>query len=202
MDTTNLIYLIISFAIAISVHESAHALAAYWLGDPTAKKLGRITLNPLRHLDPMGTILIFFVGFGWGKPVPVDSRYFKDPKRDNAIVSFAGPLSNIALALMGFLFIKYWAFPESIFHFFELFISLNLILAVFNLIPIPPLDGSNVLEAFLPKSLHGFWEGVKENGPFLLLALLLAEHFFQLGFLAAILRFGTDFLYVFLWEIS
>lgn len=202
MDIHTLIYLIISFAIAISVHESAHALAAYMLGDPTAKKLGRISLNPIKHLDPMGTILIFFVGFGWGKPVPVDERYFKNPKWDNAFVSFAGPLSNIILALIGFLFIKYWGVPEPVFHFFELFVSLNLILAVFNLIPIPPLDGSNVLEAFLPKSLQRSWEMVKENGPFLLLALLLAEHFFNLGFLGAVLRLGTDFLYGFLWGIS
>ena len=198
----NLIFIIISFLIALPVHESAHGLAAKWLGDPTAEKLGRITLNPIKHLDPMGTILIFFAGFGWGKPVPVDERYFKNKKRDNALVSLAGPVSNILLALIGLVILKHVPIPELAFGFFQVFISLNLILAVFNLLPVPPLDGSHLLEFFLPRSLELHWYEFQKVAPFFLLAVLLAEHFFQIGFLTNILRFLTDILYVFLYSIS
>lgn len=199
MDIYYFISLIISFAIALSVHESSHALVAHWLGDPTAKNLGRISINPLRHLDPMGTILIFVIGFGWGKPVPVNTKYFKNPKKDNAMVAFAGPLSNIFLALLGFMCIKYASFDI---RFFEIFISLNLILVLFNFLPIPPLDTANILEIFSPSSVSSFWELFKENAPFLLFVWLLVEHFFDLGFLTFILRLGTDFLYGFLLSIS
>lgn len=197
-----LIFIIISFVFSLSVHESAHGLAAYLLGDPTAKNLGRISLNPLRHLDPLGTLLIFFVGFGWGKPVPIDDRYFKNKKRDNALSALAGPLSNIFLALCGFVFLKHIPLPQIGYDFLDVFISLNLILAVFNFLPVPPLDGSHIIEFFLPKSWGSAWTQVQQTAPFLLLALLLAEHFFNLGIITTALRFLTDILYAFLYSLS
>lgn len=141
------LFSIISLIIAITVHEFSHALAADRLGDPTPRSQDRLTLNPLKHLDPIGTIMLFIVGFGWGKPVPVDSYNFSHPKRDEIITSLAGPLSNILLAGLASLFVR---LTGSYLNFFLVFIGMNLTLAVFNLIPIPPLDGSKVLLNSLP----------------------------------------------------
>ena len=145
---------------AITVHEYAHGYVAYKLGDPTAKYAGRLSLNPMSHLDPIGALCMVLCGFGWAKPVPVNPMYFKDRKRDSALVSLAGPLSNIALALVtavlaavyfSFVYIKFPANFAAEFGF-ELLIQLaqlNIGFAVFNLIPFPPLDGSKILGAFL-----------------------------------------------------
>ncbi len=162
--------------IALSVHELAHGYTSYKLGDSTAKYMGRLSLNPLRHLDPVGAFLLLFVGFGWAKPVVVDSRYFKHPKRDMALTALAGPLSNFVLAFIG-CFAYYaivsltdtgWTSIYLLYCFsngeiagtvtvagifavlFYLFTLMNVGLGVFNLIPIPPLDGSKILYAFLP----------------------------------------------------
>ena len=145
---------------AITVHEYAHGYVAYKLGDPTAKYAGRLSLNPMSHLDPVGALCMVLCGFGWAKPVPVNPMYFKDRKRDSALVSLAGPLSNIALALVtavlaavyfSFVYIKFPANFAAEFGF-ELLLQLaqlNIGFAVFNLIPFPPLDGSKILGAFL-----------------------------------------------------
>lgn len=145
---------------AITVHEYAHGYVAYKLGDPTAKYAGRLSLNPMSHLDPIGALCMVLCGFGWAKPVPVNPMYFKDRKRDSALVSLAGPLSNIALALVtavlaavyfSFVYIKFPANFAAEFGF-ELLLQLaqlNIGFAVFNLIPFPPLDGSKILGAFL-----------------------------------------------------
>ncbi len=145
---------------AITVHEYAHGYVAYKLGDPTAKYAGRLSLNPMSHLDPIGALCMVLCGFGWAKPVPVNPMYFKDRKRDSALVSLAGPLSNLTLALISavlaavyFSFV-YMKFPENFAagFGFELLLQLaqlNIGFAVFNLIPFPPLDGSKILGAFL-----------------------------------------------------
>ena len=145
---------------AITVHEYAHGYVAYKLGDPTAKYAGRLSLNPMSHLDPIGALCMVLCGFGWAKPVPVNPMYFKDRKRDSALVSLAGPLSNIALALVSavlaalyFSFI-YMKFPGNFaaefgFDVLLQLAALNIGFAVFNLIPFPPLDGSKILGAFL-----------------------------------------------------
>lgn len=151
--------------ISLSVHELCHGYAAYKLGDPTAKSMGRLSLNPLRHIDPFGFIALLLFRVGWAKPVVINARYFKKPKRDMAICSLAGPLSNFILA---FLFSFVFAFLERLgvtfslmFHtpatYFgvlcimaEYMVTINLGLCVFNLIPVPPLDGSKILYAFLP----------------------------------------------------
>lgn len=150
--------------LSLSLHESAHAIAANKLGDPTAKNLGRITLNPVKHLDPIGFICMLLCGFGWANPVPINSRYFKKPRRDMAISAAAGPISNVLLAFIFALLLKasYTFLPGVIttekslelamilLRFLTIGVSLNITLAVFNLLPVPPLDGSRMLYVFLP----------------------------------------------------
>ena len=150
--------------LSLSVHETAHAIAANKLGDPTAKNLGRITLNPIKHLDPIGFLCMLLCGFGWANPVPINSRYFKNPRRDMAISAAAGPVSNVILAFIFALLLKlsYVVLPGMIttqsalelasilVTFLSIGVSLNITLAVFNLLPVPPLDGSRMLYVFLP----------------------------------------------------
>ncbi len=142
-------------------HEWAHAFTAYKLGDTSIKSRGRLTLNPLDHIDPIGALLIILVGFGWAKPVPVDDRYFKNPKVGMGITALAGPLANFIAALAGglilnalfkfsYTFITANVIGSYIYLFFSYYIVLNICLAVFNLVPIPPLDGSKILFMFLP----------------------------------------------------
>ncbi len=152
--------------LAITAHEAAHGYAAYRLGDPTAKLQGRLSMNPLRHLDPIGFVALILFRFGWAKPVGVDSRYLKNPKRDMAIISLAGPISNFILAFIGvFLLGLYLTFlapiltaklPQlSVVLYLILYevVLVNLGLGVFNLVPIPPLDGSKILYSFLPNRI-------------------------------------------------
>ena len=162
-----IIHLLLSLPIillSLSVHETAHAIAANKLGDPTAKNLGRITLNPIKHLDPIGFICMLLCGFGWANPVPINTRYFKNPRRDMAISAAAGPVSNVLLAFIFALLLKisYVVLPSVIateralelanilVTFLSIGVSLNIALAVFNLLPVPPLDGSRMLYVFLP----------------------------------------------------
>ena len=148
--------------IALSVHEASHGYAAYKCGDPTARNLGRLTLNPVRHLDLVGTICMLLFGIGWAKPVPVNTRYFKNPRNGMALTACAGPLSNVIMSLIGiivFSLIACLAVPESTFlllvgFFFYYFHIVNLMLGLFNLIPIPPLDGSRIAFIFLPDKIY------------------------------------------------
>ncbi len=147
--------------LALAVHETAHGWVAYKLGDPTAHNQGRLTLNPLKHLDPVGTLMMLFFGFGFARPVPIDVRYFKNPKRDMALTALAGPVSNILLAWFGILlyviagkFYNDSVFYQVIMLFLQVFYMLNLGLGVFNLIPCPPLDGSRIVLVFLPTKYY------------------------------------------------
>ena len=146
---------------ALTFHEFAHGYAAYKLGDPTAKMMGRLSLNPLKHLDLFGTIAILIAGIGWAKPVPVNSRYFKKPKYGMAITALAGPLMNLLLAFIGLtLFALYYRFAservynEGVALFFYFMGYLNCYLAVFNLLPVPPFDGSRLAFVILPDRLY------------------------------------------------
>ena len=141
--------------LCLSLHEAAHGYTAYRLGDPTAKNAGRLTLDPLKHLDPVGTICLLFFHVGWAKPVPVNTRYFKNPRRDTALVSLAGPVSNFLLAAV-LLFIRQFLIFSSVMPVYVLGLMvhyaaiMSIGLGVFNLIPVPPLDGSKILFSFLP----------------------------------------------------
>lgn len=161
MEILEVIITIPIVLVALTFHEYSHGLIAYKLGDPTAKNMGRLTLNPLKHLDLVGTLCMIVCRFGWAKPVPVDMRQFKNPKRGMAICAIAGPLSNLLLGFIGtFIFwLLVLLFPNILFnyylrYFLSLFAILNIYLAIFNLIPLPPFDGSRVLTAFLPDKYY------------------------------------------------
>ncbi|MDY3282365.1 site-2 protease family protein [Dysosmobacter sp.] len=166
--------------LCLTIHETSHGLAAFCLGDPTAKELHRLSLNPLRHIDWFGLAMMFFVGFGWAKPVPVDPRYFRKPKEGMAVTALAGPVSNILLAALLLLISKaiYLANPSSyaayvIFNFLVDTSILSVGLGLFNLIPIPPLDGSKVLASFLPDSAYWKLMRYERFGMLLLIVLSL-----------------------------
>jgi Zn-dependent protease len=185
LDWNGMLSLVLKIAavlICIMVHEVSHGLAAYWLGDPTAKKQHRLSLNPIHHIDPFGLLMMITVGFGWAKPVPVDPRYFKNQKSGMAITAFAGPLSNFILAfLTALLFhavvgIWYVQGNQSVlFHladFLGMVIVLNIGLGIFNLFPFPPLDGSKILGFILPERLYFALMRYERYGMLLLVAIL------------------------------
>ena len=178
----SLVYRIPALLFTITVHEYAHGAMSASLGDPTPEGDGRLTMNPLAHLDLIGSLMLILVGFGWAKPVPVDPRYFKKPKQGMAITALAGPASNFVLAyvstiIYSMLFAVAQVKGESTglslaLTFFSLLISLNIGLGIFNLIPFPPLDGSKVLAMFLPDRWYGRWMQLERYGMIVLMAAL------------------------------
>ena len=167
--------------LCLTVHETCHGLAAYALGDPTAKSMHRLSLNPLHHIDWFGLLMMFAAGFGWAKPVPVDPRYFKKPKEGMALTALAGPVSNFLLALllmfiskMIYLYAPYSAALDVLFTFcLYTAVPLSIGLGLFNLIPIPPLDGSKVIAVLLPDQTYVKLMRYERYGMLLLLALSL-----------------------------
>ena len=164
--------------LAVMLHEVSHGLAAYWSGDLTAKQSGRLTLNPIRHLDVLGLISMIFFGFGWAKPVPVDMRYFKKPRRDFALVALAGPLSNFLQALAGLLLLNLCLLSaqtgtfDFLYIFLYYYVLLNVGLGVFNLFPIPPLDGSKIIGIIIPDRYYYRILRYERYGMILLVVLL------------------------------
>ncbi len=183
----------LALVFALVLHELAHAAAALLFGDDTAKRMGRLTLNPLAHLDPLGTLLLLFMGFGWAKPVPINPLRFRNYRLGLFVVSIAGILVNLVLAVLAVLLLKalFARFPREVFAAFQgantlvgslalavyYFASLNLVLAVFNLLPIPPLDGSKILQSLLPLRWHRLlWELERYSWlSFLLIVTVLRE---------------------------
>ena len=173
---------------SITIHEYAHGRAACALGDPTARNLGRLTLNPLPHIDPIGALCLFLFNFGWAKPVPIDSRYFKRFRRDTILVSLAGPLSNFLLALMAGLAIPYVPMDSEILVLTAGYLLfMNLGLALFNLIPLPPLDGSHILENSLSPSAALKYREWGRFGPMVLMGIVLLDNVAHTGILNLIL---------------
>jgi Zn-dependent protease len=167
---------------ALSFHEFCHGWAAYKLGDRTAAYQGRLSLNPLHHLDPVGTFMLIFFRFGWAKPVPINSRYFKNPRRDIAIVSFAGPAGNFVSALAtGIIYRILMETSSALLANFAIktlllnMLFINIGLGVFNLIPIPPLDGSKVLSVLLPASQLDKYFYLERYGMFIILILVFTH---------------------------
>lgn len=162
----------IALIIAVTIHEFSHALVADKLGDPTPSLAGRISLNPLKHLDPVGTIMLLIFRFGWGKPVPFDPFNLRHPKRDSALIALAGPTSNLILAAFLSIILKLSALP--LLALLIPLIIMNINLAVFNLIPIPPLDGSKILYGILPLDwAEEYNHFMKDYGILLLILLIL-----------------------------
>lgn len=182
---TELILLAPPLLLALTLHEVAHGYVAYRLGDPTAKSLGRLSLNPLKHLDPIGTIAFFFIKFGWAKPVPVNPNYFKDPKKDMLWVALAGPATNLVLAIVSAALAKgLWLFASQIPYstmaeailvplngMLIASVWINLVLCIFNFLPIPPLDGSRILMGVLPNNLAASYMKFERYGFVLVLIL-------------------------------
>ncbi|MCL0043910.1 site-2 protease family protein [Dehalococcoidia bacterium] len=195
--------------VCITVHECSHALASYYLGDLTAKRLGRLSLNPIRHLDPIGTALLVLVGFGWGKPVPVNPDILRKGRYGMALVAAAGPIANITTAFFFSIPFKIeilnWHYPfllvsplrygieGLVSHIFVLIIYFNIVLAVFNLLPIFPLDGSNIAKGILPPVFIGkFGQAAKYMTPLLLLVVafdIITSSGIVMGFIGPVVNY-------------
>ena len=193
MDIISIVFFIVILLFSVILHEMAHGYVALSLGDPTAKNAGRLTLNPIPHIDPIGSLLMPFLLilfhspflFGWAKPVPVNSYNLRDQKYGSAKVSFAGPAANFGIAIVFGLLLRFFSAPlltvsPDLILFFRSIVELNLILGIFNLVPIPPLDGSHILFDFLPRSFSRVKQFLAQYGIFVLLFFM----FFLFQFLA------------------
>jgi len=173
------IFYILALFVAITIHEFSHALAADFLGDPTPRLQKRLTLNPKAHIDPFGLLFLFFFGFGWGKPVEFDPFNLRNPRRDTALISLAGPVSNLISALIISIILKLFIFfkIESLYTIGSLFLTpviyLNVFLAVFNLIPVHPLDGFKIVGGLLPEKQAREWYSLEKYGLIFLLMMII-----------------------------
>jgi Zn-dependent protease len=212
MSPDNFILRIPVILIALTFHEYAHGYIAWRFGDPTARNAGRLTLNPLAHLDVFGTVMLLFGPFGWAKPVPVNGYNFANPKRDGLLVSLAGPVSNIILALIfGYSMRLFIAFGPSflmsqyLFDFLNLSIIINVGIAFFNLIPVPPLDGSHILAGLLPDHLIPSYFNKMRYLPMIFMFMLIAEWGLHIPIFSTIINpfykpFASFFYFLIFWK--
>lgn len=184
-DPLGFIIIAIPLLYSIIFHELAHGWVAYRMGDPTAKSLGRLSLNPLKHLDPVGTLMLFLFGFGWAKPVPVNFNQLRDRRMGMILVSGAGIATNMLLAFCALFLYQLLSLPSSSIpaQLLYYFARINIILAAFNLIPLPPLDGSKILMGFASSSVRNFLSRFERYGFFIIIALLYT------GVLTPVIRF-------------
>ena len=179
LDLSTMIYRIPALLFALVVHEYAHALAADSMGDPTPRYMGRLTLNPMMHVDVLGLLMLALAGFGWAKPVPINSNNFHNRKEGIIKVSLAGPGANLFLcfvaALVGAILLRFNLMSQTVFNFLQWIMLYNVWFAFFNLIPVPPLDGSKLVMEFMPtKYLYQYAETVERYGFFILMALVFS----------------------------
>ena len=187
-DITEWIVKIPVLLLAVTLHEYAHGRAALALGDPTAKAMGRLTLNPLPHIDPFGALCLFLFSFGWARPVPVNPSYFRDVRKGVIIMSLAGPAANLLTALAAGLLMRFLPLPFEIYLKVLLWMLLmNIGLGLFNLLPIPPLDGSHVLENLLSPAAARKYREWGRYGPMIILGVVLLDNFAHTGIIGRIL---------------
>ena len=205
INIESLVYTIPAALIAITLHEYAHGYVSYKLGDPTPKQMGRLSLNPFAHLDPIGTLCLIFFHFGWAKPVCVNPYYYKNQKRGMVLVGLAGPLMNFILAFVSALFMAIimkktggyvGSFTYYLFNFLNVCYVLNIGLGVFNLIPFPPLDGAKIVGGLLPEHIYFNFMKYERYGQLIIFGLLA---FGALDKPLAILRSGVDWI---IWGIT
>lgn len=205
INIESLVYTVPAALIAITLHEYAHGYVSYKLGDPTPKQMGRLSLNPFAHLDPIGTLCLIFFHFGWAKPVCVNPYYYKDQKKGMVLVGLAGPLMNFILAFISALFMAIiikktggyvGSFTYYLFNFLNVCYVLNIGLGVFNLIPFPPLDGAKIVGGLLPEHIYFNFMKYERYGQLIIFGLLA---FGALDKPLAILRSGVDWI---IWGIT
>jgi len=193
------LYSVLALVLVITIHEFSHAWVANFFGDPTAKIAGRISLNPLKHLDLVGTIMLFLVHIGWGKPVPVNSQYFLHPKRDSALTALAGPFSNLLLAVFLAIPLRYFAsgLHPFLLHFLQTLWDFSILLFAFNMLPFPPLDGSKIIAVFVPRRWQSFYERYLQSGSIYFALFLMFDQFVLAP------NFGFSFLQYFIgWIVT
>ena len=176
-NSAEMIFAIPALLIALTIHEYAHGRMAYALGDNTAKLMGRLTLNPIPHLDPIGLIMLFFFKFGWAKPVPINPNNFTNYRKGTLLVSFAGPASNILMAITAFVIMQVLQKLGLLTHGWQMFFSMlyiyNIFFAVFNMIPVPPLDGSKILVSLFPQLEGEVYYNLERYGMFIIMGLAI-----------------------------
>ncbi|MCJ7802420.1 MAG: site-2 protease family protein [Candidatus Marinimicrobia bacterium] len=193
LDPAVQVILIPVIIFALSFHEFSHGWMAHRYGDPTAKNAGRLTLNPMAHLDLFGTMALYFMGFGWAKPVPVDPRYLANPKKDMMRIALAGPVSNLILAFTSGVFLSILlrlgiiGSQSPLIMVLIMSLQINLVLAIFNFIPIPPLDGSRILEGLIPYKYHSELAKLEYYGPRVLFGLILISMFTRFNIFSVII---------------
>lgn len=201
-DLIQYLYIVPAALIAIIIHELAHGLVSHWLKDPTPKQTGRLTLNPVKHLDPIGVLSLIFFHVGWAKPVLINPRYYKNPKWGTALVSLAGPFANFILAIISsLLYVVSFKYLNNSFTnlillpFFLYSTILNIGLGLFNLIPIPPLDGSKIIGAILPKQAYYQYMKYQKYGTFFILGLILLINILAMYNVPSIFDAGIEYIF-------